>query len=285
MRTFAGPLLHQETRVRVADHWRWLWLQICLIAILFLAAPACTSEKSLAGRFLVLESDNRILYEHGAEAYARELLPFLPAAISKVEAAQYLPFYKPVKVYVCASAETCHKLTGSRAPAVTTDNVFLSPVLFQEKRPLDRYLTHELAHLHIEQRLGLMKFRLLPAWFKEGLAEYVAGGATGARVTDEETYDAIRKGRTFVPDDGRNVVSALLFPRYGSHWGISEALFYRQSMLFIAFLRNTDEGSFRKLLLAIQQGQSFRTALAEAYHQPLSALWEEFVAEISGKGK
>jgi len=259
--------------------------KIILIAILLLPLAACSSMRSLTAtfrstdHFLTLESDTRVLYEPGAETYARELTPLLPEAIGKVEEQHNLPFHDPVRIHLCASAASCYQLTGSRAPGVVTNKLFLSPVLFEEGRPVDRYLTHELSHLHLVQRLGRLNYARLPAWFKEGLAEVVSGGATASRVTDEEAYKAIAEGRNFTPDAGRNIISAFISPRYGSYWNISQPLFYRQSMLFVVFLKKKDENSFLKMLLAIQRGEHFSAALANAYDESLSALWKTFVAE------
>lgn len=92
----------------------------------------------------------------------------------------YSPFPCPVRVYMCGTDESCYSHTGSKAPAVVTTRLFLSPKSFQNNRPLERYLTHELSHLHIEQSLGFFRSLRLPAWFKEGLAELVSGGAQPA---------------------------------------------------------------------------------------------------------
>jgi hypothetical protein len=262
-----------------------LILQIILIATLLLPLSACSSMGSLMAafrstdHFLTLDSDTRILYEPGAEANARELVPLLPEAIKKIEEDQYLPFHDPIKIYVCASAENCYKLTGSRAPAIVTNKLFLSPVLFLERRPIDRYLTHQLSHLHLRQRLGMLNFTRLPTWFKEGLAEVFSGGATSFQITDQEAYKAIADGHNFTPDSDRNIISIFISPRYGNYWKISEPMFYRQSMLFVAFLKKTDEKAFLKMLMAIQHGEYFSTALTDAYNENLSALWNTFIEE------
>jgi hypothetical protein len=264
-------------------------LQIIHIAILLLPLMGCSSIRSLMAtfhstdHFLTIDSDTRILYEPGAEANARELVPLLPEAIKKVEEAQYSPFQDPIKIYVCASAENYYKLTGTRAPAVVTNKLFLSPVLFSERRPLERYLTHELSHLHLMQRLGMLNYTRLPAWFKEGLAEVVSGGATSFQITDQEAYKAIEGGHNFTPDSDRNIISIFISPRYGGHWKISAPLFYQQCMLFVAFLKKTDEVSFTKMMMAIQHGEYFSTALSDAYKEGLPALWKTFIEEMKAR--
>lgn len=267
---------------------RTVLLQIILVAILVLPLSACSATASLIAslrptdHFLTLESDARVLYEPGAEENAHNIVPLLPQAIDIVEKRQYVPFHEPIKIYVCASAESYYKLTGSRARAVVTNNLFLSPALFQDRPTLPLYLTHELSHLHLLQILGTYRMIRLPSWFKEGLATFVSGGGGASDITDDEALDAIRRGQTFVPDEGQGVIASLLFPRYGSHWKLDNHMFYRQGMLFVSFMQETDEDSFRKFLISIQQGEDFSTALTNAYNKNLDTLWESFVAEIKG---
>jgi len=264
-------------------------IQIILVAILVLSLSACSATRSLIAsfqstdHFLTLASDPRVLYEPGAEANARDIVPLLPEAISKVEKRQYLPFRDPVNIYVCASAESYYKLTGTRARAVVTNKLFLSPALFQDRPTLPLYLTHELSHLHLLQRLGTYRMIELPSWFKEGLATFVSGGGGAPDISDEQALNAIRSTQNFVPDEGQGVIGSLLFPRYGSYWKLDNHMFYRQGMLFVAFMQKTDENSFRKFLISIQQGEDFSTALMNAYNKNLSRLWEQFIEEIKGR--
>ncbi|MEW6519113.1 MAG: hypothetical protein AB1461_06835 [Thermodesulfobacteriota bacterium] len=265
-------------------------LPFLLVAAFFVLATAgCTATRSLIAAcrstdsFLPLEADGRIFYEPGAEANAALLAPLLPEAVAKVEAAHGLPFHDPAAVHVCASAESCYRFTGSRAPAIVTGKLFLSPLLFSAGRPVDRYLVHELSHLHLQQRLGTLQCIRLPVWFKEGLAEVVSGGATSSRMADRQAYEAIAAGRCFTPDAGGNVFTALLFPRYGSYWGISQPLFYRQCLLFVDFLQGSDETSFRALMTAIQQDESFSAAWSMAYRQSLPTMWQQFVQQAKKK--
>lgn len=106
----------------------------------------------------------------------------LPEAVRKVEATNYQPFKNAVEVYVCASKESYFRETGQLSSAVVTQKLFLSPALFQEHKPTDRYLTHELSHLQLLHRLGTLDMLKLPSWFKEGLAEFVSGSATGGGI-------------------------------------------------------------------------------------------------------
>jgi hypothetical protein len=226
--------------------------------------------------FLPLETDSRVLHEPGAEDFAEQLAALLPQAIEQVEAGQYRPFAEPVQTYVCASQENYTNLTGFKAPAsLTLKGVFFSPRLVEEQRPLALYLTHELSHLHLEQQMGKYRFAKLPAWFKEGLATYVSEGGGAHTVTDQEALEAITCGSHFVPHaDG-----GIFFRKYASHWGLSHHMFYRQSMVFVAYLKSRDQDKYRDLLLSIQNGSSFPDAFDDAYGVKVSQIWEQFVAE------
>ncbi len=253
---------------------------------LILPLSGCTAARTLialsrsTSHFVAYQPDPRILYEPGAEAWAAEVAPLLPAAIEKVEQGQYIPFQESPKVYVCTSQESFYRLTASNARAVVIQKLFLSPVLFKDPPVLPLYLAHELSHLHLQQRLGLFGSVRLPSWFKEGLAALVSGGGGALSVTDAQAQEAIRQGRSFIPDAGRGVLASFLFPRYGRYWNLDQQMFYRQAMLFVGFLRKRDEAAFRRLLLEIQAGTPFAKALSSSYHLDLTDLWSRFLQEV-----
>lgn len=227
--------------------------------------------------FVPFSGDNRIQIEPGAEHFAALLSPHMNDAITKVENGHNAPFMFQPTIYVCATHESFYRLTGQRAAATVTNKAFISPNLFQGKRPLDRYLAHEMSHLHVVQRVGLIDAARIPAWFKEGLAEMVSGGATASFVTVPEAIRAIKEGHNFIPDEGRNLVLSFLFPRYGSYWGIENRMFYRQSMLFVEFMRAYDESAFNRFLANLEDGDEFEQALNDTYPGGLSMLWDSFL--------
>jgi len=216
--------------------------------------------------FAPLASDARIWVEPGYEAYGARVAAALPAAIEKVEAAHYLPFARTPRVYVCGS-EACFKryvLTPKLSAAVVPDNrLILSPNLDgREKHRLPALLMHELAHLHLGQRIGHYH-STLPVWFHEGWASLTADGGGAEYATDAQAFAAIRDGRRVnlsVRDtpDKRHRASA-------SKLNIHE--FYRQSMLLVGWLKAQDEGSFRQLALAVQDNTDFEIAFWNIYGQ------------------
>lgn len=250
-------------------------------AVVLLAA--CSPIKSLAAlsrsadHFLPFAGDDRIRIEAGAEPFAAAISPYVADAIAKVESGHYAPFSAPATIYVCETKDSYYRLTGQRTPAVVTNKLFLSPDLFQDQKPVDRYLAHELSHLHLIQGLGPLGSVRLPSWFKEGLAELVSGGATGSSVALTEAYVAINSKHRFYPDEGRNIISSFFSPRYGSYWNIENRMFYRQSMLFVEFMRDYDHDAFRRFLVAVEGGTKFKKAFRTAYGCELTILWGKFL--------
>ena len=259
-----------------------LWL-MCLLGPLLLAGCASTASDPRARQpmqgFAPLPEDSRVWVEQGAEDYGRRVSARLDAAIAKVEAAHFLPFARPPRVYVCAS-ESCfrrHVLTPRLSAAVIPDNrLILSPKLDgRESWRLQNLMVHELAHLHLGQRVGHYHYNI-PVWFHEGWASLAAEGGGADYATDEDVYQAIRAGRrvnlaTRDTRDRRHRANA-------SGLGIYE--FYRQSMLLVRWLKTEDEARFRALVLAIQANTDFHIAFWDVYGQSPSARFAGFFDSV-----
>jgi hypothetical protein len=213
-----------------------------------------------------LASDPRIWVEPGYEAYGERVAEALPAAIAQVEAAHYLAFASTPRVYVCGS-DDCFKryvLTPRLSAAVVPDNrLILSPNLDgKERQRLPSLLTHELAHLHLGQRIGHYH-STLPVWFHEGWASLTAEGGGAEYATDAQAFEAIRAGR-------RVDLSARDAPdkrhRAGA-FNLNIYEFYRESMLLVGWLKAQDEARFRTLALAVQDNADFEIAFWDIYGQ------------------
>ncbi len=239
-----------------------LWL-MCLLGPLLLAGCASTASDPRARQpmqgFVPLPEDSRVWVEQGAEEYGRRVSARLDAAIAKVEAAHFLPFARSPRVYVCLS-ESCfrrHVLTPRLSAAVIPDNrLILSPKLDgRESWRLQNLLVHELAHLHLGQRVGHYHYNI-PVWFHEGWASLTADGGGAEFATDEQALAAARAGKRIdltardVPDR-RHRASA---------FDLDIHVFYRQAMLMVTHLKTTDPAGFRRLALALQDNQDFEIA-------------------------
>lgn len=247
---------------------RWWFLLAAVLAALQGCALTVSDPRALRplDSFVPLASDARVWVEPGHEAFGARVAAALPAAVARVEAAHYLPFARPPRVYVCGS-DACFRryvLTPKLSAAVVPDNrLILSPKLDgSESHRLAALLTHELAHLHLGQRIGHYH-STLPVWFHEGWASLTAEGGGAEYATDARVFEAIRSGRRVnlgVRDtpDRRHRASA-------SNLDIFE--FYRQSMLLVGWLKAQDEARFRQLALAVQANTDFEIAFWNLYGQ------------------
>src|SRR5262245_12027010 len=96
-------------------------------------------------------------------------------------------------MYSLLSAYVGSNSFGKTYAALPTDNVFINKtdaardLVFRSAPPNQRTLSgviaHEIAHLWMRKRFGYWRNLTMPAWKKEGYAEYVAGGSS----FDEET--------------------------------------------------------------------------------------------------
>ncbi|MEQ1662511.1 MAG: hypothetical protein ABL877_07425 [Thiobacillus sp.] len=216
--------------------------------------------------FIPLAADARVWVEPGHEAYAGRVAAALPASIMQVEAAHYLPFSHPPRVYVCGT-EVCFKryvLTPKLSAAVVPDNrLILSPNLdVKERQRLPALLTHELAHLHLGQRIGHYH-STLPVWFHEGWASLTAEGGGAEFTTDAKVFEAIRGGRRV--NLGLRDTPGMRHRAASSNLNIFE--FYRQSMLAVGWLKAQDPVRFRQLVLAVQDNADFEIAFWAIYGQ------------------
>ncbi len=258
---------------------------LLLVGVLMLPGCALTVSHPRAllpvEGFVSLTSDPRIQVEPGFEEYGERVAGVLPQAIARVEAAHYLPFAQAPRVYVCGS-EACFKRyvqTPKLSAAVVPDNrLILSPNLDgREKYRLDPLLTHELAHLHLGQRIGHYH-TTLPVWFHEGWASLTAEGGGAEYATDAQAFAAIRDGRRVDLDlrdtpDQRHRAQA---------FNLTIHEFYRQSMLLVGWLRQQDEGRFRELALAVQDNRDFWIAFWDVYGgSPAAVLLPFYQAVLS----
>ncbi len=265
------------------------FFKIVVILVIILSIFGCRLVRTgLAllkskAHFIPLESDKRVLYEPGAEEFARRVAGYLPEAIAKVEKEHYRRFVKPVSVYLCATEESFSRYTGlsKGIRGALTNKVFLSGKLWKQPESIGSILTHELSHLHLQQQLGWYGFSAnLPAWFKEGLATFVSGGGGAETVNKNEAGKAIIEGKHFLPETR----DSLLFPKSSSSYGLKPHLFYRQSAMFVTYLKKLDETKFCTFLLVLEDGENFKKSFISIFGVSIDKVWQEFVQELKNRG-
>lgn len=256
-----------------------LWLTAGAFALL--SGCAALTKAPAPDGFVPLPGEARVWVEPGYEAYGARVATALPAAVARVEAAHYLPFARPPRVYVCGSAACFARWvkTPRVSAAVVPDNrLVLSPRLDDPERArLPALLAHELAHLHLGQRIGHYHSSV-PVWFHEGWASLTAGGGGAEYASDAQVFEAIRTGRRVdlvVRDtpDRRHRAPASRLDVHG---------FYRQSMLLVGWLKAQDPARFRQLALAIQDNVDFEIAFWQVYGQSPAARLAGFFGGVLG---
>jgi hypothetical protein len=135
-------------------------------------------------------------------------------------------------------------------------------------------------HLRLSQHLGVWgSVRTVPAWFREGLADWAAD--TGAEIVSrQQAMEAFASGHHLTPD----ATGRFLFPRSGPDYGLSWPMFHRQSRLFVEYLQQRDERSFRRFLVTLLTGIPFNASLTTNFGDDLGTLWGEFLDSMQGHG-
>jgi hypothetical protein len=157
--------------------------------------------------------------------------------------------------------------------------IFLSPKPENSDERIPRIVTHELSHLHLGQRLGILGAGRLPVWFAEGLAVEVSGGGGAEGVTEEELRRAIAEGRTFVPE----TEGSILHGKGASAYGLDTHMFYGQAGMFVGYLRSLNARAFQTFLHAVEGGDGLGPAFEAAYGMSIEGVWRRFVDDLKAR--
>jgi hypothetical protein len=219
------------------------------------------------------------------EDEAQRIADRIGRAVAAVESLQHLPFAEPFRIYVCSSQESFNAYMGAPPGATARgvkvgNDVFLSPEAFASWRgdTHDGVLRHELSHLLVYQRIGHLRYLWgIPSWFAEGLAVAVSG-AGGEGVTPAQALEAIAAGRAFTPD----VQGGLIRPKKAGDYGLDAFMFYRQSELFVEYMRERQPDAFEDFLLVLESGEwdSFATLFEDSFGTTVTDMWSGFVGYV-----
>lgn len=258
-------------------------LIILVIAVIFVRSRIGIALLKSKAHFKTSHIDERVRYEPGTEEFAEKIARFLSEAVGTVEKGHLLPFKKPFIVYVCSTQKSCNEFIATppgTAPrgAAALGNVYIAPRAFSffGYDTHKESLMHELAHLHLWQRLGYFGIkRKIPVWFSEGLANNIAGSG-GEGITEKEAIDALLQGRHFLLEEKGPLFRAFhkAFP------GISGRMFHKQNKMFVKYIKDTYPGNYKQFLLEIQQGESFAKSFSANFGTTVSEMFERFKAYI-----
>jgi hypothetical protein len=258
---------------------------ILLIFALFTRTPYWTAITKSKSHFIENSKDSRVLHEPGAEEASDIFAAFLPIAISTIEEKQYNQFSKFFKVYICNSQKSLNEYIAQNLSwpirgTVLNRNIYIAPSAFNFNE-IDTHketLLHELSHLHFRQRLGFVKERKIPQWFREGFADYVSG-AGGEGIDEQDAIRYILNDNHFILNEEgkpfsreRDELNGLTFPMY-----------HQQAKMFVTFLINEDSVNFKLFVLELQNGEKFKKSFNETMKSDMQDKWLKFVADLSKK--
>jgi hypothetical protein len=232
-----------------------------------------------------IDTGDRVYIENKSdEQFGRDLKQVLPQLMDSVEKKELHKFIRSPDIYVCNSNKSFCKYAGSKYPGprakVTPKGLFISPRL-KGSKDWNEIVYHELSHVILLQYAGIYHYISMPVWFHEGLATYISNGGGSGDVTDSAAIFNILKGNHFYPVANENI----LFPKSFSNDKIQPWMQYRQSMLFVKFMKEGKEKEFEKLLNALFNKESFPKSFEAAYGVSVAGLWNEFFEKLKSDKK
>jgi hypothetical protein len=247
-----------------------LGLFVLAVLALFLRSPIGRALFKSKSHFIAHVADSRVIYEPGAQGFADKLADFLPTAIERVEEGHFLPFKKPFKVYVFSTQKSHNESLANTTSypirgAAVQGNIFIESLM------------HELSHLHLDQRLGFFKGRRIPSWFTEGLANIIAGSG-GEGISEDMAIQYIKEGRhLIIPEKGGLFKHLTKIIR---EIGVTGPMYHRQNKMFVNYIHNLNPEAFKKLVLAVQEGESFSSSFVEYFEMSPEEMWGRFKSEL-----
>lgn len=273
---------------------------LVLIAVMSTTITSCSTIQGTYARlsydFKVISDDERIRYEAGNQVVASTIAEQLDRYLNQIETAQYGNFRDTsrLKVYLFSDDKNYLKFTYNTGTttlggATTNEALILVPRIQARlatelcqinncPETVEGILLHELSHIHTRQFLGSWHYvSKIPQWFHEGLATSVSNGAGAGMISADDAKKSILSGSHIIPHDSGRVfqraetVGELRFRSFE---------FYRQSEMFVNFLKTKDITAFQKTLAEIRDRQVFRDAWIKNYSVTIADLWDEFVLNL-----
>ncbi len=158
-------------------------LLLSVLAVLAGCSHMAAKSKSRS-QFEPTTGNAGVRYLPGSQALADTIAANLAPSVEIVEQFHGGKFTHAPTVLVCKSACFSGYAPGSNNDPATQygDAIFINEDLILQREqqrgvPPAGFLVHELAHLLLYQRAGVIAYLRVPAWFKEGVAVVNSSGA------------------------------------------------------------------------------------------------------------
>lgn len=254
----------------------------CLLAMVHLLSGcspllrAAYLELTPLKGFDSLQTDSRIYYESDAKPAAEMLAANYSQSIKDIETRLGGKLLTAPQVYLCASDVCFQKYAFNRQAQAETrwrgSLVLLKADSLMADGRLLTVFTHELVHAFWFQRgVGCT-----PRWWTEGLAVESSGGGGAEKVLQSLATQAIRQGQVFQATD-ENACWTRVPPGLN---GMAWPMFYRQSGMFVGWLRASNPTAFAAVLEKLRAGDNLAVAIELAFAQSMPALhlaWQKSV--------
>jgi len=161
----------------------WILSIIAIVYILALVFP----QYAFANKFVY---KNFTVYYHAGEADEEAIKSVLDESMALLKKSVLFNQEKEQRIFVCGSFSefTFFSPISRKSFAVNyalLQNIFLSESSFSEnrilrnsdtnnRRTLSAVIAHETTHSLLEDKLGFVKYKLLPSWKNEGYCDHIA---------------------------------------------------------------------------------------------------------------
>ena len=218
--------------------------------------------------FDTLQTDERVHYEPEAKLSAELLAAQYGQSILQIETKLGGKLQTAPQVYLCAS-DACYERYAftrqAQAEARWRGSLVLlkADSLMADGRLLTVF-THELVHAFWFQRgVGCT-----PRWWTEGLAVESSNGGGAEKIPRSLAVQAIREGHAFQASNENSFWTRMPPGLHDMAW----PMFYRQSGMFVEWLRVSNPIAFFALLERLRDGDNLGAAIEFAYAQNMTSL-------------
>jgi hypothetical protein len=249
------------------------------------ASAGCShliAQAKSRSQFVATAASPSVRYLPGSQVLADRIAASLEHSMKFVEQFHGATFAHQPQVFVCKTACMAAFAPGSKNDPATQlgDSIFINEDLILQREiqrgiPADGFLVHELAHLLLYQRAGVIAYLRVPAWFKEGVAVVASDGA-GVSATPAEAARSILGGKFFDAAEPGSMFRNRTAPSYG----LPVSIFYRESTLFVQYLKDQNPTAFRLALNSILKGDDFQESFRRAYGRSIASYWPDFVTTM-----